>query len=308
MLVINCLVEKGGTAKTTTAREIAAGLALTGYRVLACDLDPQSNLTKCLLGLVDRLDFAQTVKVIEEYKNSDKRLLTSLNLLERYVKESVFTKDMADVLLNPSCVSETIVETKIHNLSLIPASHRLSDCDIALKSNLRDDPTGKLKKALDIVRDHFDVVVIDNPPFSNALTFNSISACSNDGDLIIVPIKVDNGGLEGMITTIKDAIEWLDKKPLQYDFKILPVMKQKTKIDTGIIDMLYQLFPDRVFNTSIQYQTKPVTEASLKKEILINSSKTKVAEQYRALISELDQYIKTSIEGGSRNGTDRNAD
>lgn len=292
MLVINCLVEKGGTAKTTSAREIAAGLALTGYRVLACDLDPQSNLTKCLLGLVDRLDFSQTLKIIEDYSCSDKSLLTSLNLLEHYVKESIFSQDMSTVLLNPSCIKDTIIKTKVENLSLVPASHRLSDCDIALKSNLRDDPTGKLKKALDLVKDDFDVVVIDNPPFSNALTFNSISACANAGDLIIVPIKVDNGGLEGMIATIKDAIDWLDKKPLLYDFKILPVMKQKTKIDTGIIDMLYQLFPNRVFKTSIQFQTKPVTEASLKKEILINSSKSKVADQYRLLVQEIDQYIK----------------
>ncbi len=36
---------KGGCAKTTTALNIAVGLAAQGSRVLAVDLDPQGNLS-----------------------------------------------------------------------------------------------------------------------------------------------------------------------------------------------------------------------------------------------------------------------
>ena len=46
--IINVLNYKGGTGKTTTVVNVAAGLALAGARVLAIDLDPQGSLGTCL--------------------------------------------------------------------------------------------------------------------------------------------------------------------------------------------------------------------------------------------------------------------
>ncbi|WP_365320718.1 AAA family ATPase [uncultured Rikenella sp.] len=39
---------KGGAAKTTTAINLASYYAKNGFRILAVDLDPQSNMTEAL--------------------------------------------------------------------------------------------------------------------------------------------------------------------------------------------------------------------------------------------------------------------
>ncbi|MEG1942832.1 MAG: AAA family ATPase [Angelakisella sp.] len=48
--VISISNQKGGVGKTTTTYALAAILKDKGYRVLAVDLDPQSNLTFCMAG------------------------------------------------------------------------------------------------------------------------------------------------------------------------------------------------------------------------------------------------------------------
>lgn len=48
MIVLAVVNQKGGVAKTTSAVNIAHGLALRGSRTLLLDLDPQGNVADCL--------------------------------------------------------------------------------------------------------------------------------------------------------------------------------------------------------------------------------------------------------------------
>ena len=45
MQIISIINKKGGCGKTTSAIQLAAGLSLQNYKVLAIDMDEQGNLT-----------------------------------------------------------------------------------------------------------------------------------------------------------------------------------------------------------------------------------------------------------------------
>ncbi|MBI5386446.1 MAG: AAA family ATPase [Verrucomicrobia bacterium] len=128
MKTIALINQKGGVGKTTTAVNLAAGLARAGHSTLLIDLDPQAHAT---LGL--GLD-----------------------------PESFTGKTIAEVLLSESVRIETIlVATYLPALKLAPASLGLSKADTLLQA--RHFREQRLQHALDGV-EGFDYALIDCQP------------------------------------------------------------------------------------------------------------------------------------------------
>ena len=89
--------QKGGVGKTTTAVNVAAFIALSGVKTLLVDLDPQGNTT------------------------------SGLGVDRRAVKKSAY-----DVLIDDMPVREAMIETKVANLLLLPATMDMAGADIEL--------------------------------------------------------------------------------------------------------------------------------------------------------------------------------
>lgn len=289
--IIAMVSNKGGDGKTTSCLNLAYGLAVAGKKVLLADMDPQSNSTSILMGLSKDL----TAKSAEQYKEAYARyldegidsFLAAFKALEEYVNKNDFEADVHDVIEGTTGIKEAIRSTKYENLDLLPASHKLATSDLKLKSKLAG-ALSVLRKAFKQIENEYDYIIIDNQPFENSLTLNSLTACYKEGDLVIIPTKIDRGGLEGTYSTLNSCYSILNEEELDFDVKLLVTMKNRNGIDCAWVQALKDTFQDAVFDTVIRYQAKPIADASLNQQTVLDRyPNTPVAQDYQRFVCQL---------------------
>src|SRR3712207_813068 len=124
-MVIAIASQKGGTGKTTTSIQLAAGLAQRGERVLLVDIDSQANASKVLLSNY-------------QYLRKEETLYTTI--LERQPVQ--------------------VHKASIENLDVVPSHILLSNTDVALTTAL-DHREARLKTHLDPLKGEYDHIIID---------------------------------------------------------------------------------------------------------------------------------------------------
>ena len=137
--IIAVVNQKGGVGKTTTAINIASGLAASNKSVLLLDLDPQGNATS-------------GIGVTKEQSSTT-----------------------YDVLCRGLVLPQASQDTHIKNLQLVPANADLAAAEVELVSTPQREFA--LKRALDGAS--FDYIIIDCPPALGLLTINALTAASD---------------------------------------------------------------------------------------------------------------------------------
>ena len=296
MKVYSIQNNKGGVGKSETSINLSVECGKKGLRTLLVSLDPQSNSTNRILKAPKKHSIDALKGLMHEFdiknEESDNQILNAYHALHEYVRKPIFDYDVSNVLEEPSTITKAIVKSEYENLWVLPSTNRLVDTDMKLKLSGKN-PSGRLRKALSLVETEFDIVIIDNAPFENALTYNSMCACYKEGDKILIPVKIDEGGFEGLDVTLTTLFDWLETEPLDYDFKIIITMKDRGKIDTQAIDALRYLFKNRVYNQVIRYQPTPVKDCSIRSNVLTEVSSKNVALDYKELCKEIIAEIKS---------------
>lgn len=245
--IISICNQKGGTGKTTTSVNLSASLASFGKKILLIDIDPQSNAT------------------------------SGIGINKHDIKKSIY-----DVLLDPAQPKETLLNTAIPNLDILPCNINLIGAEIELVGALSRET--RLRKALLPLKDGYDFIFIDTPPSLGLLTLNAFVA----SDSILIPIQCEFYALEG-VTQLLNTIN-LIKENLNSDLKIegvlLTMADFRTNLTNEVINEIRNYFKDKVYKTIIPRNVKLSEAPSFGKPVNLYDKNSIGAKKYEEFAKE----------------------
>lgn len=175
--IIPILNLKGGTGKTTTARNFGYLLATDyGKRVLLCDLDDSGNLS------------------------------ASFECRPPEGDDMCLSKLLTDKTADPH---DYIIKTRTQGVHIIAGNDTLKPADTAIRMDFVNPQQFRLKSQLKKLDGEYDYCLLDCPPSDGIIVINALAAAQE----VIIPSNVNQDSLDGIVRVVRLITQVSDFNP-----------------------------------------------------------------------------------------------
>ena len=272
--------QKGGCGKTTTAVQLATGLALEGYRTCLVDIDGQCNASMALGLDPEQLKRDTQPTVLDVYLK--KRPAAQIAVP---VRADAFEGRLLAV---PGYTAMAAVHPSLEaDLKRESLTDGLSPED---EDDRRVDHRDRLRKSLESLHDDCDFIIIDTPPDLGFLLSTALRA----GDWFIIPVLPAEFELKGMQRLIETAkkVRARSNPELRLLRILVGAYDKSTVLDAEIYSKLKRQFGAHLSPVKVTRGVRLRESFSYHVSIYEHAPESDQAKQFRAFVREVAEAVR----------------